>query len=143
MTEAVTVSERRSKNGQNLAGQNFAGGKYSNDVKTSRHHLYVDEPVELGSADIGPSPFEYLAAALGGCTTITLRMYSDRKKWPVDHIAVNIKMQRRDKVQFFIRELTITGDLDESQRARLVEIADKCPVHKVLTAGAGVETILL
>ena len=136
MAEPVTVSERRSKDG-------MAGGQYSNDVTTSRHHLYVDEPVELGSADIGPTPFEYLAAALGGCTTITLRMYSERKKWTVDHIACTVKMHKEDGLQVFVREVSVQGDLDADQRARLIEIANKCPVHKTLTAGSKVETVLV
>lgn len=136
MAEPVTVSERRSEDG-------MAGGLYSNDVKTSRHHLYVDEPVALGSADIGPTPFEYLAAALGGCTTITLRMYSERKKWAVDHIACTVKMHKEDGVQVFVRELSVQGNLEPDQRARLVEIANKCPVHKTLTAGSKVETVLV
>lgn len=136
MAEPVTVSERRTAEG-------IAGGIYSNDVKTSRHHLYADEPVELGSADIGPTPFEYLAAALGGCTTITLRMYSERKKWNVDHIACTVKLHKEDGVQVFTRELTVEGDLTDEARGRLIEIANKCPVHKVLTAGSKVETVLL
>lgn len=136
MAEPVTVSERRSAEG-------LAGGIYSNDVKTSRHHLYADEPVELGSADIGPTPFEYLAAALGGCTTITLRMYAERKKWAVDHIACTVTMHKEDGVQVFVRELSVTGDLEPAHQARLVEIANKCPVHKTLSAGSKVETVLV
>ena len=136
MAEPVTVSERRTSDG-------MAGGLYSNDVKTSRHHLYADEPVSLGSADIGPTPFEYLAAALGGCTTITLRMYSERKKWPVDRISCIVKMGKVDGKQVFTRELNVEGALEPDQRARLIEIANKCPVHKTLTAGSVVETVIL
>lgn len=135
MAEPVTVSERRTDEG-------LAGGIYSNDVKTSRHHLYTDEPVSLGSADIGPTPFEYLAAALGGCTTITLRMYTERKKWAVDHIACTVTMHRQDGQQVFVRELSVEGALEAAQRDRLIEIANKCPVHKVLSAGSKVETVL-
>lgn len=136
MVDTVSVSERYK------TAETRAGGRYANDVKTSRHHLYVDEPASYGSSDIGPTPFEYLAAALGGCTTITLRMYSERKKWPVDHIAVDVKTRREDGRQIFVRELTLIGDLDDAQRARLVEIANKCPVHKVLMQGAEIETQL-
>ena len=135
MAEPVTVSERRTEDGP-------TAGIYTNDVRTSRHHLFADEPVALGSSDIGPTPFEYIAAALGGCTTITLRMYSERKKWPVTHLACEVKMHKDDGRQVFERLLTIEGDLDDTQRARLIEIADKCPVHKVLTHGADVLTKL-
>jgi putative redox protein len=130
MAETVTVSERPS------------GGIYANDARTSRHHFYVDEPAALGSSDIGPTPFEYLAAALGGCTTITLRMYIERKKWAVEHLAVDVDMHRAEGHNVFVRKLHLRGDLDEAQRNRLVEIANKCPVHKVLMHGSDVETQL-
>lgn len=136
MAEPVTVSERRTKDG-------LAGGIYSNDVKTSRHHLYADEPVALGSADIGPTPFEYLAAALGSCTTITLRMYSERKKWDVEHISCLVKLHKDEGVQVFVREISVKGNLTDEARGRLVEIANKCPVHKVLTAGSKVQTVIV
>ncbi|WP_371396950.1 OsmC family protein [Fretibacter rubidus] len=130
MTEMVTVSERE-------------GGKYTNDVRTSRHHLYADEPVPLGSSDLGPTPFEYLAAGLGACTTITLRMYADRKKWPLEHVSVDVSQSKdSDGKHVFKRDITVTGDLDDTQRARLKEIANKCPVHKVLHAGSDVITNL-
>lgn len=130
MTEMVTVSER-------------AGGKYTNDVTTSRHHLYADEPVALGSSDLGPTPFEYLAAGLGACTTITLRMYADRKKWPMEHVSVDVSQSRNDAGRHvFTRKLTFTGDLDSAQLQRLIEIADKCPVHKTLSAGSDIITEL-
>lgn len=130
MTEMVTVSERD-------------GGKYTNDVRTSRHHLYADEPAALGSSDLGPTPFEYLAAGLGACTTITLRMYADRKKWPLDSVSVDVT-QSKDAhgKHVFTRKLTLHGDLDAAQRERLKEIAIKCPVHKVLHAGSDVITVL-
>lgn len=132
MSEPVTVKER-------------AGGLYTNDVVTSRHHLYADEPVELGSADLGPTPFEYLCAGLGACTSITLRMYADRKKWPVNHIEVDVSHTRETHADglrrdVFTREITIEGDVDEVQRARLIEIANKCPVHRTLEAGSDVIT---
>lgn len=132
MAETVTVKER-------------PGGKYSNDVITSRHHLFADEPVDLGSADMGPTPYEYLCAALGACTTITLRMYIDRKGWNVTHLSVDVSHKKvaigdqRPK-DVFTRSVTIQGDVDEAQRARIIEIAGKCPVHKTLAAGSDVVT---
>lgn len=135
MTEMITVSERDTKLGR--------GSRYTNDVLSSRHALTADEPEALGGADMGPTPFEYLAAGLGSCTTITLRMYADRKKWPMDHVSVDVSQSRDDDgTHVFIRTLTIQGDLDDTQRARLHEIADKCPVHKVLSNGNRIETKL-
>ena len=132
MSEPVTVRER-------------PGGQFTNDVLTTRHHLFADEPVELGGADIGPSPYEYLCAGLGACTSMTLRMYAERKKWPVSHISVDVTHERVTHADgiarnVFTRILTIEGDIDEGQQSRMLEIADKCPVHRTLEAGSDVIT---
>ncbi len=134
MADPVIVKER-------------AGGKYTQDVITSRHHLYADEPASYGSADLGPTPYEYLCAALGSCTSITMRMYVERKKWNVDHLACEVshkKVVGGDKApqDVFTRTLTIEGDIDEAQRKRIMEIANKCPVHKTLEASSHIETEL-
>jgi putative redox protein len=117
------------------------GGKYTNDVEVRGHKQYVDEPLEYNSADIGPSPFEYVCAGLGGCTTITLRMYAGRKKWPLDHVACLVTHEKQGEMHVFTRQITMIGDLDVEQRARLIEIANKCPVHKMLTAEGRVDTV--
>jgi len=132
MAEIITVSER-------------PGGKYTNDVRSSRHHLYADEPADFGSADLGPTPYEFLCAGLGACTSITLRMYADRKKWPVTHIAVDVSHSKEIhgdglKRDVFTRIITVEGDLDETQHARMIEIANKCPVHRTLEASSDVIT---
>jgi len=132
MAEPVIVKER-------------LGGIYTQDVITTRHHLYADEPTSYGSADLGPSPYELLCASLGACTSMTLRMYVERKQWSVENIAVKVSHK---KLQFselppkdvFTREITITGDVDEAQRARMIVIANKCPVHKTLEASSDIET---
>ncbi|MEP6344014.1 MAG: OsmC family protein [Maricaulaceae bacterium] len=117
------------------------GGKYTNDVEVRGHKQYVDEPLEFNSADLGPSPFEYVCAGLGGCTTITLRMYAGRKKWPLEHVSCLVSHENRDGQTVFVRQITMTGELSVDQRARLVEIANKCPVHKMLAHSALVETV--
>ncbi len=132
MAEAIRVSER-------------PGGKYTNDIRSSRHHAYADEPVELGGADLGPTPYEYLNAALGSCTSITMRMYADRKGWPVERISVDVTHAKEIhgdgiKRDVFTRVIVIEGELDEAQRARMLEIANKCPVHRTLEAGSDVIT---
>ncbi len=132
MAETITVSER-------------PGGKYTNDVKSSRHQLLADEPLEFGSADLGPSPFELVAAGLGACTSITLRMYADRKAWPVDKISVDVSHAKEIhgdgiKRDVFTRVIKIEGDLDETQYKRMIEIANKCPVHRTLEAGSDIIT---
>ena len=132
MAETIRISER-------------AGGKYTNDVRSSRHHAYADEPEALGGSDLGPTPYEYLNAALGSCTSITMRMYADRKGWPVDKITVDVSHAKEIhgdgiKRDVFTRVIAIEGDLDEAQRARMLEIANKCPVHRTLEAGSDVIT---
>jgi len=132
MPNPVTVRER-------------PGGIYTNDVITGRHHLYADEPESFGSADLGPTPFEYLCAALGACTTITMRMYVERKKWPVEHLRVDVthkKIRSGDGParDVFTRAITIIGEVDEAQRKRIIEIAGKCPVHKTLAASSEIVT---
>lgn len=132
MSEPVTVRER-------------AGGLYTQDVLTTRHHLFADEPISMGSTDIGPSPYEYLCAALGACTSMTLRMYAEHKKWLITHISVDVSHKKSvdqdgQSEDIFSRTITIDGDLSDAQRLRLGEIADKCPVHKTLESGATIET---
>ena len=115
------------------------------------HHLLADEPVAYGGTNRGMTPYQFLAAGLGACTSMTVRMYARRKKWPLTHVSVDVshdKVHAQDaavapeRIDRFLREITLEGDLTEEQRQRLLAIADKCPVHKTLEAGAQVETIL-
>ncbi|HHL42903.1 MAG TPA: OsmC family peroxiredoxin [Hellea balneolensis] len=120
------------------------GGLFTQDVLVRDHRLYADEPVKLGGSDIGPSPYELVLAGLAACTSITLRMYAERKEWPVTHIEVETAYKKSgfgaDMKNIFIRKIHIVGELDEAQRARLVEIADKCPVHNMLATCAEFRT---
>nr|WP_298682545.1 bifunctional alpha/beta hydrolase/OsmC family protein [uncultured Dongia sp.] len=119
------------------------GGKFQVVVKAAGTRFIADEPVSAGGLGSGPAPFDILAAALGACTTMTLRMYAQQKGWPVDHLRVSVAHQK-DKDQsppdLFTRAITIAGDVDDAQRARMIEIAEKCPVHKTLTNGARIAT---
>lgn len=125
-------------------------GLYQNLVKMGKHRYLADEPVSMGGGDTGPGPYDYVAAGLGACTSMTLRMYANRKKWPLDNVAVSVAFSREenphepdgDRVDTFHRTITIEGNLDEAQRARLLEIADKCPVHRTLERIAEVRTQL-
>lgn len=120
-------------------------GRYAQMIFDGKHRLTADEPVEAGGLDTGPSPYGLLLAALGACTSMTLRMYADRKKWPVRRIAVRLrhgKTYGRDcaaaaeakpvKIDRIEREIELSGELSEEQRQRLLEIANKCPVHQTL-----------
>ena len=119
--------------------------RYTAEVVAGNHSFLADEPESAGGNDLGPSPYELLSAALGTCTAMTLRMYADRKKWPMERVTVHLSYQRqhsrdssdpenkRSRIDVFSRILEIEGDLDDDQRARLVEIANRCPVHRTLT----------
>ena len=117
-----------------------------------KHHALADEPTSYGGTDQGMSPYGFLASALGACTSMTIRMYARRKNWPLDHVSVDVthdKVHGQDaetgtpqRIDRFNRLIRIDGNLDTEQRARLLEIADKCPVHKTLEAGAEIETEL-
>ncbi len=117
------------------------------------HHALADEPEAYGGTNRGMTPYGFLAAGLGACTSMTIRMYARRKKWPLTHVRVDVshnKVHAEDcadcekggKIDLFRREITLEGDLDPDQRARLLEIADKCPVHRTLEHAARVETVL-
>ncbi|WP_288943981.1 bifunctional alpha/beta hydrolase/OsmC family protein [uncultured Roseovarius sp.] len=117
-----------------------------------KHHMLADEPQAYGGTDKGMSPYGFLSAGLGACTSMTIRMYARRKGWPLDHVSVDVshdKVHAQDaaaqgnaKADRFRRVIRLEGDLDDDQRAKLLEIADKCPVHRTLERSAKVETEL-
>ena len=115
-------------------------GTYTNDVTLGRHRFLSDEPASLGGNDDGPNPYDLLCAALGSCTSMTIRMYADRKGWPVGQITVDVDHQRVDGDDIFTRSISILGDLDDEQRARLIEIATRCPVHRTLERASTIVT---
>jgi putative redox protein len=130
-----------------------AGGPYAQLVDTGGHQLIIDEPASVGGGDRGPAPYELLLAALGSCTSITLRMYADRKGWPLTGIDVELRHQRihaRDcedcettngMLDHVDRVIRLDGDeLTAEQRADLMRIADKCPVHRTLAGEVHIET---
>ena len=114
-----------------------------------RHHTVADEPLAYGGTDQGMSPYGFLAGGLGACTSMTIRMYARRKGWPLEHVFVDVthdKVHAQDatlpgaKLDTFRRTIHLQGPLDAAQRARLREIADKCPVHKTLEQSSVIET---
>ena len=138
--------------GEGVLVRETAGpGPYQNEVLTGSFRQIIDEPRNFGGSDTGPDPYSLLSAALGGCTSITLRMYANRKDWPVDHIGVAISHTREhasdcdecgeeDKIDIFSRAIHIQGDVTDDQLARLLEIADKCPVHRTLESGSRIRS---
>lgn len=127
---------------------------YSTAILANGHPLVADEPLSAGGTDTGPTPYDLLLAGLGACTSITLRMYADRKGWPLEAIVVHLnhsKIHASDceecesasgKIDRIQREIELIGDVDDEQRARLLEIADKCPVHRTLHSEISIKTRL-
>ncbi len=108
---------------------------YKTTLTNGRNELIADEPTDVGGADLGFSPSELLCSALAACTCATLRMYADRKGWALEDVQVSIDYER-DKdtnTTHFKRHITLIGDLSDVEKARLLDIANKCPIHKVLT----------
>ncbi|MEX2282666.1 MAG: OsmC family protein [Gemmatimonadota bacterium] len=120
---------------------------YRTEIITGSHTIIADEPMSAGGTDQGPTPYDLLVAALGACTAITLRMYADRKQLPLDEVVVRLRHGRNhaeddrncedspvrlDRIDL---ELELKGDLTDEQRARLIEITPKCPLHRTLSAG--------
>ena len=116
---------------------------YATQLVVGHHHTVADEPVDLGGGDTGPAPDEILLSALGACTAITLRMYAERKQWPLEGVEVKLAYSERGKEKTVItRSVELRGKLDPEQRERLLQIANACPVHKILTGTVEVPTTL-
>ncbi len=112
-------------------------GRYQQAVQAGEHALIADEPASLGGADAGPAPFDFIMTGLGACTSMTLRMYAERKSLALTRISVAL---RHDKLEidgamrdYIHRDITLEGELSNEQRQRLLEIANKCPVHRALS----------
>lgn len=118
----------------------WAEGRVAQDITVGGHALRADEPAEKGGADSGPAPHEFVLAGLGACVAMTLKLYAERKGWPLRDVRVTVTGQHADG-QFLIgKQVTLTGELDAEQRGRLLEIADKCPVHKTLSSPIVIQT---
>ncbi|HJQ63954.1 MAG TPA: alpha/beta fold hydrolase, partial [Burkholderiales bacterium] len=129
-------------------------GKFAQDILVGHHRLRADEPESAGGMDSGPSPYELLGAALGACTAMTIRMYAEHKKLPLERVTVDLAHDkihaadcaecetREGRIDRIERVIMLEGDLDEGQRAKLLEIANKCPVHRTLHSEVFIPTRL-
>ena len=112
------------------------------DIVIRDFTLIGDEPTEVGGSNQGPTPYEYLLAALGTCTSMTLSMYARKKEWPLENVRVDLKHEKVDKVDVFHRVVHVEGDLSREQRERLLEIANRCPVHRTLESDIQITSVL-
>jgi len=127
---------------------------FTTEIMVRKHSLTSDEPTSIGGNDFGPSPYELLNASLGACTAMTLQMYARRKKWDLQEVIVHLEHRKdyaedmsdmenpQSKIDHFVRLLELKGQLDPEQRQRLLEIAEKCPVHRTLHSPVKIETHL-
>ena len=122
-----------------------AGANFATEIVAGNHHLVADEPVAAGGGDVGPAPKEILLSALGACTAITVRMYAARKGWKLEGIDVELAFNPDGKPAAgsdIRRTIALHGELDEAQRQRLLQIANACPIHKVLSGEIRIATAL-
>ena len=119
-------------------------GRFQVEVRVGKSAFLADEPVEVGGLGSGPNPYDLLNAALGACKTMTIRLYANRKNWPLERAKVAVRHRRTDLVaqDVFDVDVTLEGALDESQRAKLMDIAERCPVSITLTRGSEVHSVL-
>jgi len=129
--------------------------KFQQEIFTDHHHWHADEPTKVGGQNTGPDPYEHLLAALGACTAMTIRMYANLKKIPLEHVEVSLSHERNyledaekpedqdSKIEALIRKVQLIGPLSDSEKARLLEIANRCPVHRTLHNNPHVVTTLI
>lgn len=115
--------------------------KYATKISTKNHELIVDEPLEMGGRNLGMNPSELMCSSLASCTAITLRMYTNRKEWSIGEIQVEVVLDNEDRDNaIFIRKIYVKGKLDETQMKRVLQIANKCPMHKILSKSNQIDT---
>ena len=131
-----------------------AADGFVQEIIAGPHHLRSDEPASVGGSDTGPTPYDLLLAALGSCTSMTMAMYARRKKWPLERVTVRLRHSRvhaedcaaceTQNVRLMVidREIALDGSVDEDQRAKLLAIANRCPVHLTLSARIDIRTTL-
>jgi uncharacterized OsmC-like protein len=129
-------------------------GYLKQQITDGRHTFLADEPLEAGGSDAGPDPYSLLLGALGACTAMTLQIYAKRKQWPLEQVEISLRHSRihaedcvdctatHGKIERIERYISLTGKLSDDQRARLLEIAERCPIHKTLASEVSIKSYL-
>ena len=115
---------------------------YATQISSATNTLIADEPISHGGTGKGFAPMELLASSLAACTSITLRMYADRKEWNLDSIGVTVDIERNNDLSTFKRTIDLKGNLTEEQTHKLLDIANHCPIHKILNSSISIHTTL-
>ena len=121
----------------------FGVGPLQQKLAVGDLHILADAEIARGGTGTGPSPHEYLAAALASCTSMTLKMYSERKAWKLENAIVIVDIERTNDVEILIRDIQLIGELDVEQKERLLDVATKCPIHKALVGEIQIKTQLV
>lgn len=118
---------------------------YRTEIRANEHHFIVDEPISVGGKDLGPTPGELVAAALASCSSITMKMYADRKGWGLEEVHVEVDFERdaQNNLTRFTKNIRFQGNLDTAQREKLFEIAAKCPIHRLLMGQVEIDAKLV
>jgi putative redox protein len=156
MSRFVEIAEPKELETDKEMVARITGDDLTVDLQAGKHRLTADEPESAGGNNFGPTPYELLNSALGSCTAMTLKLYADRKRWPLEEVLVHIEHERVHKddcdgceksegnrISVFKRSIEIIGDLSMEQKKRMIEIANKCPVHKTLTNKIEINTKLV
>ena len=149
----ITTVGREAAEARTVTVHGSAAG-FAQEISVGRHRLTVDEPISDGGTDTGPTPYDLLLAALGACTSMTLALYARRKQWPLEAVTVRLRHSKihaadcadcettEGLLDHIDRDVELSGALSEEQRVRLLEIAEKCPVHRTLTSEIHIQTRL-
>ncbi|MCB0704101.1 MAG: OsmC family protein [Saprospiraceae bacterium] len=150
----INLPEKEKLNVEKQVAVRLGKTGYTTEVMVRKHSLTADEPESVGGNDFGPSPYELVTAGLGACTAMTIHMYARRKKWPLEEVTVQLNHYKdyaedfqnpedqKSQIDYFDREIELEGDLDDTQKSRLLEIANRCPVHRTLHQSVKVNTTL-
>ncbi|MGB0176796.1 MAG: alpha/beta fold hydrolase [Owenweeksia sp.] len=151
---SITTEEKEIDHSEEQVMARINEGPFLTEILAGHHHLLADEPESAGGDDLGPSPYELLTSGLGACTAMTIKMYANRKKWDMEEVTVHLnydndyledceRCEEEDrKIGLFERIIDVKGKLDEKQRERILNIANKCPVHKTMEQGVTIKTSL-